>query len=158
MDISDELKSKAVTLGLCTEWTEGWGRPDKDELCIKYIKGIDFAIENDYPSLEYMKDNFDGIMQKHGIHVSEELHLQNPSMVIANGNCFGSIYFDSYMVGRMYVRHDSNLSVVASGNAKVFISMYDQSKVNVICSENAKVYVYQHGGYVEYKGNVLVRK
>lgn len=158
MNISEELKSKAISLGLCAEWTKDWGMPDKDELCDKYIRGIDFAIEHDYPSLDYMKANFDGIMQKHGIYVSEELHLLNPSMVIANGKCYGAVYFDCYTVGRLYVRHNSDLSIIASGNSKVFISMYDQCRMNVICRENAKVYVYRHGGYIEYEGEVRIRE
>lgn len=158
MNISEELKDKAVSLGLCTEWTNGWGNPDKDELCDKYVRGIDFAIKHNYPSLDEMKSNFDGIMQKHGIYVSEDISLLNPSMVIANGGCTGEVYYDRFSVGRMYVRHDSNLTVTVTGNAKVFISLYDLTKINIICKEGAKVYVYRYGGSLEYEGNVCIRE
>lgn len=157
MNISEELKNKAVSLGLCPEWTKGWGKPDKDELCDKYVRGVDFAIEHDYPSLEYMKNHFDGVMQKHGIYASEELSLHNPNMVIANGKCKGTVYFDRFSVGRMYVRHSSSLHINVSDNAKVFISLYDNAKVDIVCSDLAKVYVYRHSGYVKYKGDVAVR-
>lgn len=157
MSTSEELKKDAIKLGLCPEWTQEWGEPDKDELCDKYVRGIDFAILHNYPSLEYMKSNFDGVMQKHGIYVNDKLCLHNPKMVVANGECVGTIYFDRFSVGRMYIRHDSEVSIYVSGNAKVFISIYDSAKINIFCKDSAKVYVYQHGGRVNYDGDVLVR-
>lgn len=159
MELSEELKQEAVSLGLCSEWTNEWGTPDKDELCDKYVRGIDFAIRNNFPSVEYMKANFEGIMQKHGIYVSQEICLLNPNMVIANGNCFGNIYYDRFSVGRMYVRHDSNLTVYVSGNAKIFISLYDSAKISVFCKDRAQAYIYLNGGEIEAKdGNVYIRE
>lgn len=158
MNVSEELKKKAISVGLCKEWTEEWGSPDKDELCNKYVRGIDFAIEHNFPSVSYMKANFNGIMQKHGIYASEDLSLHNPNMVIANGECRGTVYFDRFSVGRMYVRHGSNLQINVSDNAKVFISLYDDAKIEIDCSGFGKVYVYRHGGSVKCKGDVAVRE
>lgn len=158
MNISEDLKNQAISLGLCQEWTDEWGTPDKDELCDKYVRGIDFAIEHNYPSLEEMKANFDGVMQKHGIYVSENIDLVNPPLVIANGSCTGHACYDKFSVGRMYVRHDSVVTVYAGGSAKVFISLYDSAKLKVLCEDTAKVYVYKYGGVVECEGNVYVRE
>lgn len=158
MNVSQELKQRAVQIGLCTQWTEEWGEPDKHELCEKYVKGIDFCIEHNYPNTEYMKHYFDGIMQEHGIFVDEALSLVNPKMVIANGKCSGIVSFKDFGVGTMYVRHDSEIKIEADGFSKVFISVYDNAKVEVVQKENAKVYVYLHGGKVKKTGEVLVRK
>jgi hypothetical protein len=155
--LNKELKGKAVDLGLCTEWTEKWTEKTKDELCRMYILGIDFCIKHSYPNNDYMKKNFDGVMQKHGIHVSEEIHDKNVRIAVYNGKCKGVASFDNFSVGRIYLRHDSDLIVKASGYSKVFISTYDNTKLKVECSENAKVYVYRKGGIVEYSGNVRIR-
>lgn len=156
-DISKELKNKAVKLGLCTEWTNEWGNPTKDELVYKYVRGIDFCIRHNYPSCEYMKKNFDGIMQKHGVFVDEEINLKNARIVIANGKTCGKIVYDSYSVGTLYVRHDSDLTIEVSDNAFVTIETYDNCKVSVSQKGNAKVFVYRYGGDIQTSGKVVVK-
>lgn len=156
-DISKELKNEAVGLGLCTEWAEGWGKPTNDELVDKYVRGIDFCIKHDYPSCEYMKKHFDGVMQKHGVFVNDTLDLVNPKMVIANGNTSGKLVYNSYSVGTIYVRHNSNLDIKVSGNAIVAIETYDNCRLSVHQSENSKVFVYDHGGHIETFGKVVVK-
>lgn len=156
-DISKELKNKAVKLGLCTEWTEEWGNPTKDELVDKYVRGIDFCIKHNYPSCDYMKKNFDGVMQKHGVFVDEGVDLKNPSMVIANGRTSGKIVYDAYSVGTLYVRHESELTIEASDNAFVTIETYDNCTVSVLQRSKAKVFVYNHGGNIQAFGKVVVK-
>lgn len=156
-DISKELKNEAVGLGLCTEWTKEWGNPTKDELVDKYVRGIDFCIEHNYPSCEYMKKHFDGIMQKHGVFVDDEIDLKNIRIVIANGKTSGAIVCDSYSVGTIYARHDSDLTIEASGNAFVTIETYDNCKVSVFQRDKAKVFVYNHGGNIQTSGKVVVK-
>ena len=36
--VSEELKEKAIKLGLCEQWTNEWEKEDKDSLCEKYVK------------------------------------------------------------------------------------------------------------------------
>ena len=43
-ELSEKLKSQAINLRLCKEWTNEWGEPDKYVLCEKYIRGIDFCM------------------------------------------------------------------------------------------------------------------
>ena len=156
-DISKELKKKAINLGLCTEWTERWKNPTKDELVDKYVRGIDFCIKHDYPSCKYMKKHFDGIMQKHGVFVNDKINLQNPNMVIANGNTSGKIIYDAYSVGTIYARHDSNLTIEVSGHAFIAIEIYDDCNVSVFQRDKAKVFVYNHGGNIQTSGQVVVK-
>lgn len=156
--ISEQLKSKAVNLGLCEEWTNNWGTPDEDELAEKYIRGIDFAIKHDFPSASFMKKHFNGVIQRHGIYVDENINLNNPNMTITNGTCNGIIQFDKFATGRLYIRHDSDITVKVSGLSKIFISTYDNCKLNIDCTDEAIVYVYKHGGNITYSGNVLIRE
>lgn len=54
-ELSNTLKNRAILLGLCTEWTEGWGNPDKQGLIDKYLHGIDFCIKHDYPTVDFIE-------------------------------------------------------------------------------------------------------
>lgn len=158
-DISNELKEKAISLGLCEEWTNEWNEEDKDTLCEKYVKGIDFCIMHNYPSLKYMKDNFDGIMQNHGVFVDDNGMKKNLPKAVINGLSIMNMLYDKFSVGTVYLRHDSALNIIAKDNAKVFIFTYDNCILNIKCSDSAIVYVYNHGGSINYdiNENILVR-
>ena len=149
MSVSKELKEKAISLGLCKEWTEEWKKENLDSLCEKYAKGIDFCIEHDYPSIEYMKEHFDGIMQKHNIYVNDIFEDVNIRKIIINGTSIGSLLYDSFSVGKIYLRHYSRLKLKVKDNAKVFIFIYDDSFVEIENGDNSKVYVYKYGGEIK---------
>lgn len=156
--ISQELKSKAISLGLCEKWTKEWENEDLDSLCEKYIRGIDFCIENNYPDNNYIKSKFGEIASKHNIFVDEIFSIENAKKVVSNGICVGDAVYDNFNVGRIYLRHNSTLSIKAKGNAKVFISIYDDAILNVETSDNAKVYIYKYSGKINKKGeNIWVR-
>lgn len=158
-NVSKELKEKAIALGLCEEWTNGWQNEDKDTLCEKYVKGIDFCIMHNYPSTQYMKDNFDGIMQNHGVFVDDKGAVNNLPKAVVNGLSIMDMSYDKFSVGTIYLRHSSALNIVAKDNAKVFIFTYDNCILNVKCSDSAIVYIYNHGGSIKYdiNENILVR-
>lgn len=156
-NVSKELKNEAVSLGLCAEWTNEWGKPTKDELVEKYVRGIGFCIKHNYPSCEYMKKHFDGVMQNHGVFVDDTIELGNSRIVIANGKTSGRIIYDSYSVGTIYARHDSDLTIEVSGNAFVSIETYDNCNISVFQRDKAKVFIYDHGGSIEKSGNVIIK-
>jgi hypothetical protein len=147
--VSEELKERAISLGLCKEWTGEWQKEDLDSLCEKYARGIDFCIDHDYPTTEYMKAHFDGVMQKHGIYVNDVFDEKNARKIIINGISVGHLLYDSYSVGKIYLRHSSQLKLDVEDNSKVFIFVYDDSFVEINNGENSKVYVYKYGGEVK---------
>ena len=52
---------------LCDEWYGKWqDNTDVDELLDKFVSGFDFCVENDYPPLDFIRDNF----------TKEDLHRQ----------------------------------------------------------------------------------
>ena len=58
--LNSELRGHAVSYGLCTQWQGDWqNNKSQQELIGMYIRGIDFCIEHDYPTVEYIKGNFD---------------------------------------------------------------------------------------------------
>lgn len=157
-NISEVLKDRAISLGLCSEWTEKWGTPEKEELIKKYIKGIDFCIENDYPGAVLMKSEFDGIMQRYGIFVGEEFYVENRAFVDANYHCIGDLRSNGVAQSTIYIRGGSIVNIDASEKSCVRVVIYDDSTVNITTHDLAKVYIYKHGGGVnEYGKNIFVR-
>ena len=144
-NLSETLKQQAVDLGLCRPWTEAWGDCDQQELIDKYKKGIDFCIDKQYPSNERIKANFDrALLNANLIFVDEHIRLDDaPSGIyILNGECSGSIRFAPWTAATVYVRHTSNVRIIAGDFAKVFVRLYDEAEVKTEAEESAVVRVY----------------
>ena len=161
-NLSEELKSQAVGLGLCEQWTNSWGKPNEQELINKFLHGLDFCIKHDWPSNEYIKKHVDKeLLHRNNIYVDEDVQRRNPrQIVVLQGKCTGQLLFDGFTTADVYVRHDSEVTIDCSRMSKVFISVYDRAKVNVIQSDAASVYVYLHGDECEVtaKGDVMQRR
>lgn len=71
--LNSELRGHAVSYGLCTQWQGDWqNNKSQQELIGMYIRGIDFCIEHDYPTVEYIKGNFDrSLLHQNHIFVDE---------------------------------------------------------------------------------------
>lgn len=119
---------------------------DKDALLEMYVKGIDFCLANDFPTNDYIRDNFAGKMESYGVHLDESLNLSNNRRIIALGRCLGRIETNMYNVSEFFLKHDSDLLVIAKGHSFVMIDMFDNSKLHVIASADAKVCVNHYGG------------
>ena len=144
-NLSETLKQQAVDLGLCRPWTEAWGDCDQQEVIDKYKKGIDGCIDKQYPSNEFIKANFDrALLNANLIFVDEHIRLDDaPSGIyILNGECSGSIRFAPWTAATVYVRHTSNVRIIAGDFAKVFVRLYDEAEVKTEAEESAVVRVY----------------
>lgn len=145
--LSEKLKQEAVSLGLCREWTEDWdNRSDRDGLVEKFVRGIDFCIAHDWPSVKEMKRGFGGVMQRHGVYADENVECRNAPFVVLNGCCVADLCYDGTGTGDVYVRHDSECRIKVRGLSRVFVSVYDTGTVNLDCEEGTKCFVYVYGG------------
>lgn len=161
-ELSDKLKLKAISLGLCKEWTNGWGNPDKYELCEKYIRGIDFCLLNRYPSNEIIKKEFAGVREKFNIFVDDtNLFISNPKWSIFNGSCDCVVTFNDFGIGEMYVKDNSHVSLVALDNSIVHVSLIDDAKLDIVSSKYTKVFVYTNTpkniSKVDVKGKLMIK-
>jgi hypothetical protein len=157
MDKQEELKAEAIRLGLCEKWQSEWGTPDDLELIQKYIDGIDFCIQHDYPSNEYIKMNFDKrLLHACGIYVDDYVAAYNPPVAVLNGKCHGEVVIDGIYCRDVYVRGTSYVTVAVRDTARASIRVYDKAHVNVIAEPKTKVYVYLYGGVAE-GDNIIVR-
>lgn len=161
-NLSNELKTQAIGLGLCEQWTNAWGNPNKQELINKFLHGVDFCIKHDYPTNEFIKKNFEKeILHRNNIFVDEDVQKRNArQIVVLQGRCTGTLLYDGMTSADVYVRHDSEVTIDCNRLSKVFVSVYDRAKVNVIQNDGASVYVYLHGDECEVKseGDVMMRR
>jgi len=150
--LNSELRGHAVSYGLCTQWQGDWqNNKSQQELIEMYIRGIDFCIEHDYPTVEYIKGNFDrSLLHQNHIFVDEPVTGGNNGVYVLNGKCSGKLSFGKFTAATLHLRHDSEF----------FVSVYDRAKLHVRQSDVAKVYVYVHGKdcQVQYEGYVLIRE
>lgn len=143
--LSETLKQQAVDLGLCRPWTEAWGDCDQQELIDKFIKGIDFCLERNWPTPEFIKANFNrDLLHTNLIFVDEHIDLKDaPSGIyVLNGECTGTLWFNSWDMATIYVRHGSKVTIVADDFAKVFVRLYDEAEAEVVELDDAVVKVY----------------
>lgn len=156
------LKSQAEALGACEKGLSGLEKLNEQDLINRYVHFIDFAIEMNWPSNEVIKENFDkSLLEHNNIYVDSEFERRNArQVVVVQGESKGVLLFDGYTTSDVYIRHDSKVDVDCSRMSKVFISVYDNAKVNVKQRDGASVYVYLHGENcsVESDGDVMIRR
>ncbi|MCM1353772.1 MAG: hypothetical protein NC038_04065 [Paludibacter sp.] len=148
MEIQEELKQQAVSLGLCKQWQDEWVSPDLRELCSKYIRGLDFCIKHDYPSLAYLEEHFRGKTEPFGIYISEYADVSGQRNVIANGDC--RLYVNATCGCAITIRHNSEVHIVVPDDVLVYVSLYDNGRLFVeqkgLCS---RVCVSHFGGTIK---------
>ena len=131
---------------LCAEWTKAWkDNTNIDGLLDKYIKGIDFCIKNDYPPLDFCRENFEKEdLHRHNIYLDEYVEIADASsgVWVFVGDCEGEITFRDFSVGTIYLRHGSKIKVRTLGMSKVFVSLYDESEVEVEKLEYSTIKLY----------------
>jgi hypothetical protein len=164
-ELNKKLRDRAIELGLCQQWQGEWEKDrTQDELIKMWKKGSDFCFEkHDFPNKEFIKAYFDRkILNDNLVFVDEVVNVVNGGngTWVLNGKCTGNISFGGFAAARLYVRHDCDVSIEVSGMSKVFVSVYNNAKVNVKQSDSSSVYVYTHGENcaVETSGNVIQRK
>lgn len=149
MKASKQLYDQAIKLGLCDKWQGDWKGKSVESLCTMYKRGIQFCIDNDYPSVEFMVAKFRGKTEKYGLYISERFSIRaEQDVYIINGNCTGKIENNGFGVTKVYVRHNSVLKLTASGNSMTYIDMYDNTELNLTILDEAKVTINKYGGII----------
>ena len=156
------IKSQAEMLGACEKGLDRIEGLNEQELINRYIHFIDFSIDRNWPSNEFIKENFDKLLLEHNnIYVDSEFERRNArQVVVVQGSSVGTLLFDGYTTSDVYVRHDSVVAIDCSRMSKIFISVYDNAHVKVTQRDGASVYVYLHGDgcVVDSDGDVMVRR
>lgn len=151
MDLIETIKADGKAKGMCRQFqmklTAGLS---VKELAKLFIQGIEFCISEDFPTLDFLRDNFKGKCEPYGFYIDEDLTPQkNKPDIVLNGACRAMLEYDSYSVSRLYIRHESEAAVVASDNAIVTIDLFNNTKLHIHAIDNARVYISCYGGNVD---------
>lgn len=148
MELVDQLKQDGVAKGLCRIWRGKLRSGVSMEDLIKlYIKGIDFCISEDYPTLDFIRSNFKGKCEPYGAFVDDEIsERKNAPDTVLNGFCKAMLEYDGYSVSRAFIRHDSQVAINASDYAMVTIDAFDNANLVVATAgQDAQVFVNLYG-------------
>lgn len=148
--------SKGIVPFMANEAQTGFGRGFPAEL---YIRGIDFCIKNDYPTLDFLRTNFKGKCEPYGVYVDDEVVEKNRKDVVLNGDCKAMLEYDGFAVSNIYIRHNSKASVNVGDHAIVTIDIFDNSYLAIaVAGKYAKVLVNVYGkATVEIVGGINIK-
>lgn len=152
-----QMRKDGVDKGLCRLYQAKL----RDGLSVKeladlYKEGIDFCINNDYPSLDFLREHYKGMCEQYGVFIDDETgELENPKMVVLNGHCKTFVRYNGFTVARLFARHTSDGAVVVGGNAAVTIDLFDNAHLVVaVAGSDAQVFVNVYGdAQVEIQGD-----
>lgn len=147
MKIGDKLARLAKKKGICEEWYEELKQIDNHDLLIeKYLKGIDFCISNDFPTNDFIRANFAGKMESHGVNLDNKFKIVNMRKIVALGSSQGSIEASCYNTCEIFVKHDSMVDVTVKDKAFVVIDVFDNARVTVNASGSSRVLINKYLG------------
>lgn len=162
MELIYELKLDGESKGLCRLWNQklksGMGIGDLVEL---YIKGIDFCISMDFPTLEFMKSNLKGKCEPYGVYIDDaDVSCVNKPDMVLNGSCEADLRYTGYSVSRLYIRHDSKADIVVEDNAMLTIDAFDGSSIKMdVIGNKTHILVNLYGNAcIECSGDIRIRK
>lgn len=124
----------------------------KPDLTIKdlaelYFRGMDFCISKDFPTVEFMRDNFKGKSEQYGVFVDDlDVDVRNERNVALLGDCNAQMIYDGFSVSRVYVRHNSQAKITVLGYANLSVDVFDNAQVAIaVAGTKAKVLVNVYG-------------
>lgn len=149
MNTIEQLKMDGVTKGLCRLWQIKLSKENitMEELAQLYFKGIDFCISKDFPTLDFLRQNFKGKCEPYGVFIDDPcVRERNREDLSLNGDCKADLFYSGYSVSRVYARHTSELNVTACGSAHVTIDIFDEVKLSIsVIGTKARVLVNVYG-------------
>lgn len=148
MELIQQLKKDGISKGLCRMWQ--WklkSELNMDNLVQLYVKGIDFCIGEDFPTLEFMRENFKGKCEEFGIFIDDEVSdLVDSPDVVLNGHCKAMLRYSGYTVARVFARHNSEAAVNVENNAIVTIDAFDDTNLVIATAgSDTQVFVNLYG-------------
>ena len=151
MELNEQLKNDGIAKGLCSQWQHKLDTHKSiEDLATLFIKGIDFCVCNDYPTLDFLRTNFKGKCEPYGVFIDDDMYgLQNLPNAVLNGTSRIALEYDGYSVGRVFVRHNSVAVINVAGHANVTIDAFDDSRIRIATTgHEARVWVNRYGNAV----------
>lgn len=149
MKLNNELAKQAKIHGICDDWyLQLKNETEIDKMIEMYIKGIDFCLSNNFPSNDFIRKNFKGKMESHGIYLDEDFNVVSMPKVVSLGKCGGIIEADNFDICEIFIKNESNIKVIARANSFIMIDIFDNTNLEIVASDNARVCVNHYGGII----------
>ena len=136
------LRDMARKAGACQNVMDEWGDEDTvDILLDRYMSTLDFAIDKDFPTVDFVDRHFrKEDLHRHHIYANEEVDISGDDGVyVLLGSCTGAVRFVGTCVATVYVRHDSHVSISSSDGSIVFVRLYEHCSCEKSCDRYSKL-------------------
>lgn len=149
-DLNKELRSQAISLGLCNEWQKMWENDwSKEKMIERMYKGLDFCLEHHWPSNEFITNNFDtDFLRQNNIFVNDKYSVINPKQSLILGNSDVTFRYNAWGNGSVHVRDNSSLKIFAKNRSFVLVHLYDNAYIEAKQSDKAKIVLIKHSDKV----------
>ena len=159
--LNDRLRKAAISCGLCDQWQQDWQYDWTPETMVsRFFRGIDFFFDKRFISNDDIKNLFDkDFLRRNGIIVDDQYSLLNPKYAAILGKGTSTIRMNAYNGGTVYVADNSQVKIIASGNAFVMVHVLGNAQIDTEQKDKASIIVLRHsnGCKVTASGNVRVK-
>lgn len=170
-DLSIRLREDARKIGLCDQWYGEWkDETSKEELVSKFKRGLDFCLKHRWPSMSFIKQNFDqDFLRRHGILVDDirsfpirdenrRLIYLNDFVILGYSHSIIRYSFRPNMCN-VWVCDTSHVKIDVKYGAFIMLHLFDKATADVVTDLVSKVTVIRHSPNVKLKkqGVVVVK-
>lgn len=125
--------------GICNEWHEQMlQNPSVENLCKMFFKGDDWAIENNFPSVE-MLEQFKGETEPYGLFLDHTGKVESKDYLAVFGNSEVSVEYNGFSVSKLILRQNSKAKIVAKDCAFLIVKVLDNAEIEIEKTDNAQV-------------------
>lgn len=145
----EALIKTAKQNGLCKEWLLRMKRkPTLENLCKMYFLGSDWAIEKNFPPLEFAR-KYKNESRKFGIYTDitkdtlfPKYHIKKIVRMAFLGNSEAEVTFEKYEVAQIIVRHNSKVKIIAKDFANISVIQLDNAVLEQEIQGNATISIF----------------
>lgn len=143
-NLNTYLRTEFMKHGICHKFLDDWNESfSAQELIHRYKAGLDFCIQHNIPSNEFIKGAFDGdTLVDNGVFVDAKgQYFPDSDTLVVQGNSEVTIVSDKFDVHTIHLRHNAVLNLHTKDNSDVHVFVYDNAVLNVVRGDNAKVFI-----------------
>ncbi|MCM1295792.1 MAG: hypothetical protein NC311_09650 [Muribaculaceae bacterium] len=122
-ELKRQLMEMAREKGICVDGYAQMRTDNVEELVGYYIQNPDWCLERDYPTLDFLRENFSDIEDK-GIYIDKTFHgeILNDRQAYIFHNCKGTIKVglnvEMAIIPMLYVANNCRLRIIGIGECK----------------------------------------
>ena len=118
---------------------------DLDTVLKQYHDHIGWHIEHDNPPEEVLREHFTGFYNDWAAVGAKNVGFIDQEKVFLALDAEGEAHYTDGKRGRVFLRHNAEVTVYAEPKTFVLVSAYDNAAVRIRPADTARVYVYLHG-------------